>query len=203
MVVQPHVSYRVHVLQLASHGPETEISSSSLVSIATLSDLTVDIIEYNENIVRQHDQPPVELRRQHFAVDTATLRNNSKQSEILRNPSGRFQEAKGNWMVLKDRNLEAMEIWFRVIHGKESDGSETSIPVLKQLIKAVDKCSFDMSRLYPLFEELYNPWTPDGSSPTEYLVSMGRMLYSTWRFNHAQGSCSYHEVPCLQLYRPY
>ena len=186
------------------------MAESDLISLGNLGDLTLQIIEYDNNIVQPADQPRIILHQQSYAVDREILRENSEHFRTLLDPKGRFQEATMDLIELKDDSVEAMEIWLRTMHQEESkDSHKVSLPTVRQLVKAADKYFFDIRELYDWFEGWYVHWRSTEQRAQDFdIFTLREMLYPTWRFNHAEGfafiteALAYHGVGHIEEARP-
>ncbi|KAL8828413.1 MAG: hypothetical protein Q9170_006612 [Blastenia crenularia] len=161
------------------------MSTSDSIRLADPSDLTIEVIEYDHKIEYGHVQ--VTLQRKPFLVDRNTLRRNSMHLNAMLDPHGRFKEATMDHVVFEDDCVEAMEIWFRIMHNRPVDNSNVGIAVVRQLIGAADKYSLNLTHIYDWFGVWYEQWDPPCDHPNDEALLVGQLLYPTWRLNHADG----------------
>lgn len=182
---------------------------SDPIRLADPSDLTIQVVEYDNTVFRQNDQPPVVLREQSYAVDRETLRKYSDHFLAMLDPNGKFQEAKMNPVVLKDDDIAAMDIWFKVLHQRhDKKDYEVAVSTIRQLVSAADKYSFDIRSLYGWFKGWYSRWEIVNKEDLLDVSTLREMLYPTWRLNHAKGfkhvtkTLAYHGIGHITEARP-
>lgn len=113
-----------------------------------------------------------------------------------------------NPVVLKDDNVAAMEIWFKVLHKLENkDSYGVPISIVRQLVSAADKYFFDIRSVYGWFKGWYKQWRTSSPSGIN-IAALREMLYPTWRLNHARGfaniteTLAYYDVGHITEARP-
>ena len=84
------------------------ISDTGLFSNS--SDLTIEVIEYGEEIQRYYNKPPVILRRARFQVSRDILVRNSEFFKKLTDPKNHFKEASQDLVLLKDVRVSTIRI---------------------------------------------------------------------------------------------
>ncbi|KAL9595897.1 MAG: hypothetical protein Q9219_006165 [cf. Caloplaca sp. 3 TL-2023] len=158
------------------------------VRLADPSDLTIEVVEYDNTVSRQPNQAPIVLQRKFLAVDRQTLRDKSEPLKALLDPKGKHQEASMNPVTLKDDNVAAMEICFRVLHLKGvPNTNEATISTVRQVISSADKYLLDVRVLYSWFQTWYAQWKSKNPDSQISVSTLKEMLFPTWRLDHARG----------------
>lgn len=157
-------------------------------------DLTVEVIEYDDQVRDGNGNRPV-ARTQQFLVRREVLIKNSSTLMAMFRPS-HWREAQAESVLLKEDSVASMDIWFRIIHGADLV-YDAPLEEMWPLVTACDKYHFDLSMLKPWFatwyqrhniNQYYENWAITSRDKHHtHLLDPRSLLYPCWIFDHAKG----------------
>ena len=132
-------------------------------------DLTVEVIEYDEELKNGDGKRSVKMTQQ-FRVSKAVLSKNSTFFAAMFVPS-HWRESQMELVKLEEDSVASMNIWLRILHGTDLDHN-VPLDEMWRLVAACDKYHFNLDLLKPWFAEWY-----------EYKNSDIEQYYRNWAFN--------------------
>ncbi|KAF6225678.1 hypothetical protein HO133_009678 [Letharia lupina] len=155
-------------------------------------DVTVEVIEYDDQIRDGNGNRPV-TRNLQFRVCREVLTKNSSTFAAMFRPS-HWTEAQTDLVKLEEDSVAGMAIWFRILHDTDLV-YDVPLEEMWRLVTACDKYHLNLSMLKPWFadwyqkqniDQYYNNWTIKGRHNTD-LLDPRSLLYPCWIFDHAEG----------------
>ena len=154
-----------------------------MIIIDKYGDLAVTVVEYDNRVsLSNHEsdkQEPIVCKIEEFRVCRQILVNNSPVFKRLL--TSNFAEATQSAVTLEEDAVDAMEIWFRVMHDK-INANTYNVPLSEMwhLVAAADKYDLGIHDLNDWFAE----WYLRNSSTC---WDTCQLLYPCYRFDHADG----------------
>ena len=178
-------------------------------------DLTVEIIEYDNELKSGNGNRPIKQTQQ-FRVSKAVLSKNSTVFAAMFVPS-HWRESQMELVKLEEDSVASMNIWLRILHGTDADHC-VPLEEMWRLVAACDKFHFNLSLLKPWFaewykkydiEQCYRNWAfNDDRGHRTVQLNPRSLLYPCYIFDHAKGFkrathfLSYHFVGHITEYNP-
>jgi len=164
------------------------------VLIDPKGDVTLEIVEYDEDAVDGAKERPV-LRKQEFQVSRTVLIRDSRYFKTMFLP-GHFTDSKKGSIALHDDTVASMELWLRALHKTELSYDQ-SLLEMWNIASASDKYHFELSLLIPWFKVWYKRYNID-TLYTNFkvdeklneklgILDTRALLYPCWIFDHPQG----------------
>lgn len=149
-------------------------------------DLTVTVIEYDEQARDSNGKRPIAQTMQ-FLVRREVLIKNSSYFKKMFLPS-HWREAKSELIELEEDSVASMDIWFRAIHDINMV-YDVPLEEMWRLVTACDKYHFDLSMLKPWFATWYQRHDIDQyyNRRRARLLDPRSLLYPCWILDHAKG----------------
>ena len=130
-------------------------------------DLTVEVIEYDDELENGNGDRPVK-RTQQFRVSKAVLSKNSTVFVAMFVPS-HWRESQVESVKIEEDSVASMNIWLRILHGTDPDHC-VPLEEMWRLVAACDKYHFNLNLLKPWFAEWYKKYDRN-------------QCYRNWAFN--------------------
>lgn len=158
------------------------------ITVAKNGDLTIEVVEYDENVHDDNERGFVEKRHDFIVSREVLLGSSNYFTKLLLSPN--FREARKNFITLYDDSVASMNIWFRILHGAELD-YDVKIDEIWHLAAAGKKYDLDVSKLNAWFAKWYEKQPIDRwyeLAKSENAATDPRcLLYPCWLFDHAKG----------------
>ena len=160
-----------------------------MIIIDESGDLTVTIIEYEDQPIRPHNQAyssqePVHEERiirktEDFLVCRQTIVDSSSYFKVQLATT--FAEARQSTVTQKEDVVTAMEIWFRAVHNAIIESTyDVPLSEMWNLIAAADKYEWDIRKLNDWFAQ----WHKKNFKAD---LDTRQLVYPCYRFDHAVG----------------
>ena len=154
-----------------------------MIIIDKYGDLAVKIVEYDNRASHPNhgldEQEPTVCKTEEFQVCRQILVNNSPVFKQLL--TSNFAEAKQSTVTLEEDAVDAMEIWFRVMHDNiNANTYDVPLSEMWHLVAAADKYDLNIHDLNDWFAEWYLRNSSTGWDTCQ-------LLYPCYRFDHAVG----------------
>lgn len=155
-------------------------------------DLTVEVIEYNDQVEDGSGNKVVAQKLQ-FRVRRGILAMHSTVFAAMLRPS-HWKEAEKETIELKEDSGASMDIWFRVLHDAELV-YDVPLEEMWRLVTACDKYHLNLKMLKPWFatwyrrhdiDQYYQNWKIADMHDSDHLTPRS-LLYPCWIFDHAVG----------------
>lgn len=150
----------------------------TITVIDPTGDLTVEVIEYDTKARGGESNKPV-INKAQFRVKRSVLSENSPVFKVMLLPP-RWQERTQKHLELHEDKVSCMQVIFQVLH-KVGPSFDLELPDIWYLVAAIDK--YDLGIQF--METWFAKWYEITGQPND--EDEAKLLYPTWRFNHAEG----------------